>query len=330
MAHISAPPRVTSIDVARRAGVSQSTVSLVLSGQGPGPHLRAHRGSRPRRRRRARLPPERRRPRAAHRRRAQRRARRPGHHEPVLRPRAPRRPALRPAGRLHRRAGRHRQQPRLGGRLAARRCSPARPTACCSSRPTSRPGTSEHAIQIEMCPGGATPSCASTSRPASTSRSTTCSTLGHTKIGHVASNFDAPTFDLRRDRMAARLGDALPTVAAPFTFEAPRRPPRAAARRRTSPRCSATTTSSPAACTWPPASAGMRIPEDLSRRRLRRPRLRARARAAADDRRGGRRGPGRGGVRCAWRRTWRARRCRPSRSCRSRCWCASRPRLPRV
>src|SRR4051812_21803863 len=36
MAQISAPTRVTSVDVARRAGVSQSTVSLVLSGKGRG------------------------------------------------------------------------------------------------------------------------------------------------------------------------------------------------------------------------------------------------------------------------------------------------------
>jgi DNA-binding LacI/PurR family transcriptional regulator len=36
MAEISAAPRVTSVDVARRAGVSQSTVSLVLSGKGRG------------------------------------------------------------------------------------------------------------------------------------------------------------------------------------------------------------------------------------------------------------------------------------------------------
>jgi DNA-binding LacI/PurR family transcriptional regulator len=36
MAEISAPSRVTSVDVARRAGVSQSTVSLVLSGKGRG------------------------------------------------------------------------------------------------------------------------------------------------------------------------------------------------------------------------------------------------------------------------------------------------------
>ena len=36
MAGIGAPSRVTSVDVARRAGVSQSTVSLVLSGKGRG------------------------------------------------------------------------------------------------------------------------------------------------------------------------------------------------------------------------------------------------------------------------------------------------------
>jgi LacI family transcriptional regulator, repressor for deo operon, udp, cdd, tsx, nupC, and nupG len=42
--------------------------------------------------------------------------------------------------------------------------------------------------------------------------------LGHTRIAHVASNFDAPTFDLRRDRILARLGDT-PTALAPFTFD---------------------------------------------------------------------------------------------------------------
>jgi len=36
MAQITAPLRVTSVDVARRAGVSQSTVSLVLSGKAAG------------------------------------------------------------------------------------------------------------------------------------------------------------------------------------------------------------------------------------------------------------------------------------------------------
>ena len=49
MAQISAPPRVTSVDVARRAGVSQSTVSLVLSGKAPRADLRAHGGGGPRR-----------------------------------------------------------------------------------------------------------------------------------------------------------------------------------------------------------------------------------------------------------------------------------------
>src|SRR4051794_32441539 len=36
MAEITVPSRVTSVDVARRVGVSQSTVSLVLSGKGRG------------------------------------------------------------------------------------------------------------------------------------------------------------------------------------------------------------------------------------------------------------------------------------------------------
>ena len=63
--------------------------------------------------------PERGRARAAHRRRAQRRARRPRHHQPVLRARAARRAARGAARRLHRRARRHRQRPRVGDRIAA-------------------------------------------------------------------------------------------------------------------------------------------------------------------------------------------------------------------
>jgi DNA-binding LacI/PurR family transcriptional regulator len=43
--------------------------------------------------------------------------------------------------------------------------------------------------------------------------------LGHERIGHVASSFDAPTFDLRRDRIRARFGET-PVVHAPFQFEA--------------------------------------------------------------------------------------------------------------
>ena len=80
------------------------------------------------------------------------------------------------------------------------------------------PGATEHAIQIEMRPGKlpvvrldveAGVDCALDHLLG----------LGHTRIAHVASNFDAPTFDLRRDRIRARLGDDTPTAPAPFTFE---------------------------------------------------------------------------------------------------------------
>ena len=63
---------------------------------------------------------------------------------------------------------------------------------------------------------------------------------------------------------------------------------------------------------------GVRDPGGPVRRRLRRPRLRARARAAADDGRGRRRGPGRRGVRGAGAAISRATRRPPSRCCRSR------------
>ena len=51
--------RVTSVDVARCADVSQSTVSLVFSGKGPRPRVRGHGGARAPLRARARLPAER-------------------------------------------------------------------------------------------------------------------------------------------------------------------------------------------------------------------------------------------------------------------------------
>jgi DNA-binding LacI/PurR family transcriptional regulator len=81
------------------------------------------------------------------------------------------------------------------------------------------PGTSEHAIQIEMTPGGEFPVVRLDVEAGVDYAIDHLLGLGHTKIGHVASNFDAPTFDLRAARMRARLGDAVPTVLAPFTFE---------------------------------------------------------------------------------------------------------------
>ena len=79
------------------------------------------------------------------------------------------------------------------------------------------PGATEHAIQIEMRPG-ALPVVRLDVEAGVDMALDHLLALGHTKIGHLASSFDAPTFDLRAARMAARLGNP-PTVRAPFTFE---------------------------------------------------------------------------------------------------------------
>ena len=203
-----------------------------------------------------------------------------------------------------------------GRRRACRRCSPAPPTACCCSRSSSRPAPTEHAIQIEMRPGKlpvvrldveAGVDCALDHLLG----------LGHTRIAHVASNFDAPTFDLRRDRMRARLGDVPPTALAPFTFDgaAEAAGPLLDAGGFTAVFCDDDILAG--GVYLAARDRGIRIPEDLSRRRLRRPRLRARARAAADDGRGRRRGPRRGGLRGAGAGPRRRARRAPSRSCRS-------------
>jgi DNA-binding LacI/PurR family transcriptional regulator len=80
------------------------------------------------------------------------------------------------------------------------------------------PGASQHAIQIEMLPGRGLPVVRLDVEGGVDCALDHLLELGHTRIGHVASNFDAPTFDLRRARMLARVGEA-PTVYAPFTFE---------------------------------------------------------------------------------------------------------------
>lgn len=80
------------------------------------------------------------------------------------------------------------------------------------------PGATEHAIQIEMRPG---------KLPVvriDVEAGVDCALkhlfeLGHTRIAHVASNFVAPTFELRRDRIVAVLEEEPPTALAPFTFE---------------------------------------------------------------------------------------------------------------
>jgi DNA-binding LacI/PurR family transcriptional regulator len=80
------------------------------------------------------------------------------------------------------------------------------------------PGASEHAIQIEMCPRGL-PVVRLDVEAGVDAAMDHLLGLGHERIGHLASSFDAPTFDLRRDRIRDRLGATPPTVRSPFTFD---------------------------------------------------------------------------------------------------------------
>ena len=120
--------------------------------QGPRARVGGHPGARPPLRARARLPAQRRSAGAAARRLARRRAARPRHDQPVLQPRAARRPA-----RGRRQAGyivvarRHRRTTAAGRRSPSRRCAPGPWTATCSSR-SRRPealGPDEHVVLME-------------------------------------------------------------------------------------------------------------------------------------------------------------------------------------
>jgi DNA-binding LacI/PurR family transcriptional regulator len=216
MPYISASPRVTSVDVARKAGVSQSTVSLVLSGKAAG-RISA-------------------RTEEAVKAAAQELGYRPNVAARALRTGVARSVALvvpditNPFfGRVLRGAQRAAQQAGytvvlvdIGNdraweaqSLQALLAGPADGLLLFEAELP--PGATEHAIQIEMRPGKlpvvridveAGVDCALDHLQA----------LGHERIAHLASNFDAPTFDLRRDRMRARLGDP-PVALAPFTFE---------------------------------------------------------------------------------------------------------------
>jgi DNA-binding LacI/PurR family transcriptional regulator len=81
------------------------------------------------------------------------------------------------------------------------------------------PGVSEHAIQIEMLPD-TLPVVRLDVETGVDAALDHLLELGHTRIGHLKSNFVAPTFDLRRERLIARLGPELPTVVSNFRFEA--------------------------------------------------------------------------------------------------------------
>jgi DNA-binding LacI/PurR family transcriptional regulator len=217
MRAISAPPRVTSVDVARRAGVSQSTVSLVLSGKAAG-RISA-------------------RTEEAVRRAAQELGYRPNVAARALRTGIARSVALvvpditNPFfGRVLRGAQRAAQQAGytvvlvdLGNdraweeaSLQALLAGPA--DGLLLFEADLPPGASEHAIQIEMCPERLPVVRLDVERGVDLALDHLFE-LGHTRIAHLASSFDAPTFDLRRDRIRERLDAEPPSVTAPFTFE---------------------------------------------------------------------------------------------------------------
>src|SRR6201991_4486463 len=217
MASISAPPRVTSVDVARKAGVSQSTVSLVLSGKAAG-----------------RI--------SARTEEAVKAAAKELGYRPNVAARALRTGVARSVGlvvpditnpffgRVLRGAQRAAQQAGytvvlvdLGNNrawettsLQALLAGPA--DGLLLFEADLPPGATEHAIQIEMRPGGL-PVVRIDVEAGTDLALDHLMALGHTRIGHVASSFVAPTFALRRERMRSRLGADVPTVEAPFTFD---------------------------------------------------------------------------------------------------------------
>jgi DNA-binding LacI/PurR family transcriptional regulator len=80
------------------------------------------------------------------------------------------------------------------------------------------PGANEHAIQIEMCPDKL-PVVRVDVEAGVDAALDHLLELGHTSFAHVASSFDAPTFDLRRNRIDVRLGNMPSRAQAPFNFE---------------------------------------------------------------------------------------------------------------
>ncbi|WP_037494761.1 LacI family DNA-binding transcriptional regulator [Solirubrobacter soli] len=216
MPYISAPPRVTSVDVARKAGVSQSTVSLVLSGKAAG-----------------RI--------SARTEEAVKAAAKELGYRPNVAARALRTGVARSValvvpditnpffGRVLRGAQRAAQQAGytvvlvdIGNdraweaqSLQALLAGPADGLLLFEAELP--PGATEHAIQIEMRPGKLPVVRVDVEAGVDCALDHLLE-IGHTRIAHVASSFVAPTFDLRRERVVARLGET-PVVKAPFDFE---------------------------------------------------------------------------------------------------------------
>jgi DNA-binding LacI/PurR family transcriptional regulator len=221
MKQISAPPRVTSVDVARHAGVSQSTVSLVLSGKGRG-RISA-------------------RTEALVREAASELGYRPNVAARTLRTGVARTVGLvvpditnpffgrmlRGAQRAAQRAGYTVMLVDTGGDRAWEATSLDALLAGPSDglllfEVDLPPGTGQPAVRIEM-PAGDQPTVRLDVEAGIDAAVDHLLELGHRRIGHVASAFLAPTFDLRAARLAARLDAAglepAATVEAQFTFE---------------------------------------------------------------------------------------------------------------
>jgi DNA-binding LacI/PurR family transcriptional regulator len=216
MPQITAPPRVTSVDVARKAGVSQSTVSLVLSGKAAG-RISARTVE------------------------AVKAAAKELGYRPNVAARALRTGVARTValvvpditnpffGRMLRGAQRAAQSAGFtvvlvdigndraweAQSLQALLAGPADGLLLFEAELP--PGATEHAIQIEMTPGKL-PVVRIDVESGVDHALDHLLELGHTRIAHLASNFAAPTFALRRERVVAKLGET-PSIQAPFDFE---------------------------------------------------------------------------------------------------------------
>jgi DNA-binding LacI/PurR family transcriptional regulator len=224
MAQISAPTRVTSVDVARRAGVSQSTVSLVLSGKG-----RGRISARTEEMVRAAAAELGYRPNVAARTLRTGVARTVGLVVPdITNPFFG--PMLRGAQATAMRAGYTVMLVDIGRdrmweaqSIEALLAGPADGLLLFGA--SLPPGAAQPAIAIEMR-SRELPVVALDVESGVDQAMTHLLELGHRRIGHLASGFDAATFDMRAQRLGERLAEAglepAPTVRAPFTFAAAR------------------------------------------------------------------------------------------------------------
>ena len=256
-------PRVTSVDVARAAGVSQSTVSLVLSGKSAG-RISA-------------------RTEAAVRRAAEELGYRPNMAARALRTGAARSVGLVVPDVTHPFFGltmRGAQEAAwsagyavalvdvpldrpLEAPLEALRAGPADGFIYFSVEPPERRPGGERIVVIEAEPEGL-PWVSLDTAGGTDAALAHLIELGHRRIGQLGSRVQYPTFRIRKARWGAALESVGVEPSADAVGRVGIRLRRRGARRRANcstppirrPRSSATTTSSPAACTWRPASGG--------------------------------------------------------------------------